>query len=152
MSDEPATNVNADEPNQFDQEIGVDWLLAWIVSLAETGIEIGVTLSVGGQLVSGTVIGGRQYFDGISNSIKDSSASEGDASLPIRESLAESFKTWRVVYPTPGDVSLNGGHKPSFIHLKNVTIFMGTSPLPSNFWRGQLANIDGFSFGSLLAS
>ena len=47
----------------LDQQDGVDWLLAWIIGFAEQGLEMGVTLNVGGVLITGNLIGGRKYFE-----------------------------------------------------------------------------------------
>lgn len=39
----------------LDQPDGVDWLLAYIITLAEKEIELSLTVSVGGQLIAGRV-------------------------------------------------------------------------------------------------
>src|SRR5690242_11263003 len=47
-------------------EAPMDWFLAELVRRAnEGGLSIGVTLCVGGTLVSGSLIGGRAYFESI---------------------------------------------------------------------------------------
>jgi hypothetical protein len=60
---EPTDDTDPSTPSLFEQPDGVDWFLANQVHLANRfGVEQGITLNVGGVLISGTLINGRNYF------------------------------------------------------------------------------------------
>jgi hypothetical protein len=152
MSDE---STQSDARNQarsvLNQEEGVDWLLAYIIGMAEMSVEIGVTLTIGGQVISGTVISGRRYFKELAEGFATSTVSKGMEGL--RESLKSGFSQFADLYPKPEDADLSP--KPKFIHLTNTKFVLGnklTGGGPQALWRGKLAAVDGFTVGSLKES
>src|SRR5882757_9959293 len=136
----------------FDQQEGVDWLLAWIVSLAERGIEIGITLSVGGQLVSGTLIGGRKYFEGLAAAMRSSTfAGMGEGADDLKKSLSEGFSGWKDIYPESDDIPSDHVPQPAFIHLAGARMVLSDKPVNSTgfLWRAKLSSVDGFTIGTM---
>jgi hypothetical protein len=136
------------EIKQSFEGISLDWYLQHLVKLAnDTGLEFGITLSVGGSVVSGTLISGRKYFDKF--------ASEFSASWPgqDKEEIKSSISKIGAIYDKPDneeDRLVNP--PPQFIHLANARIFHGREMLPSSvgvLWRGKLNAVSGFSLGSL---
>lgn len=125
-----------------------DWLLQEFISMVNTGdMTIGITLNVGGLLVSGELIGGKSYFGGIGKDLM--------LSLGGPDKIRKSFEDWgRKIYS--GGTNKKSGRdfkKPYFIHLKNARFYYpGQQPVPKNqglWWRSRLEAIDGFSLGSL---
>jgi len=123
-----------------------DWLLQSLLNIVNSGgLSFGITLNVGGFLVSGHLVGGKEYFEGFgaefASGISDISASES-----IRASLAEHGK----IYDTQQD---DDAPPPSYIHIKEAKFFTTSgSPVPGNrgvWWRGRLSQVDGFSLGIL---
>lgn len=137
-----------------------DWLLNGLIGLVH-GIEqegvqmaVPVTLHVGGFLVSGYVISGREYFEEFSQIIQ--------AGLPDafgdenKESIAESFRRLSDQYQlegvAPEEAVAQGRYR--FVHLRNA-MFLHPSgdPIPSNvgmLWRTKLETVDGFTLGMLI--
>ena len=137
-----------------------DWLLSRFVSMANTqGVSIGVTLVVGGNLVTGLIIGGREYFTEMGAALARATGSDPDAGAKDFGRLVEDL------YPTAADEgdearSKEEGQDPRtgvrFIHLRNARVLHGTTIIPGNFqghlWRGRLAAVDGFMLGEPEAS
>ena len=125
----------------------VDWFLQTLVTIVNhADIEIGITLSVGGFLVSGLLIGGAQYFDGFGQEFA-SAFPDPDVAADMHGLFAKNAEIYRNESPE----SPQG--PPSYIHLKNAKIFHHSGPaVPQNrtvYWRGLLTHVDGFSLGNL---
>ena len=141
-------SIEREEPTSKAPEPPHDWFLEILVKLAHEGISFGVTLQVGGLLVSGTLASGGDYFDGV--------AAETSASLSpdAAGSLKELFANCR-------DVAT---HQPSertpptyrFVHLRDAKFYnTNGSPIPANrgvWWRGRLCEVGGFVVGTLAES
>jgi hypothetical protein len=152
-SSENAAEETQDVPRTiFDQREGVDWLLAWMISLAEQGLECGVTISVRGQVVSGTIIGGRKYFEALGNSLKTASyGGPYPTSGDLKNSLIGGFSAWKDIYPEKKDIPSDYVPQPSFIHLEDARLLQGGKPVNSHgtLWRSQLSSVDGFMLGTI---
>lgn len=140
---------NDERPNFLDQGEGRDWMLAWIIGHAEVfGVEFGVTLSVGGSLIAGTVIGGRKYLEQLADDVRKATGTTQD----FAEQLGNNFSQWSGLYPEP-----NGGTsilelKPAYIHLKDARVIQSNgNHLPRNgmLWRGKVKSVDGFTLGHM---
>ena len=137
------------EPAQLPDD--VDWLL---VSLIETYaadmVHIGVTLTVGGSVVSGTLISGRTYFAEVHDFLKSKSAEEGDL---FAEIAADFGSMGPDIYDKPKDAPEDWQPTPpTYIHLKEARFHApGGSAIPQKtgfLWRGKLASVDAFCVGS----
>ena len=136
-----------------------DWLLEGLVSMVQgverQGVELAVpaTLNVGGYLVSGYVISGKEYFEEfaelIARGLPDTFDEEG------KQSITKSFNNLRSIYETTEDsvedVIAQGGY--NFVHLRDA-MFLHPSgdriPTESGMlWRTKLEAVDGFTLGIL---
>ncbi|MCM2435360.1 gas vesicle accessory protein GvpU [Agrobacterium rosae] len=139
-------------PNFLDQPEGHDWMLAWFIAQAEAyGVEIGVTLAVGGSLVSGVIINGRSYIEQLAQGFRNANS----ASETLSEALANSVSEWAAVYPATSAETDIFALKPNYIHLRNARIYQtNDNPIPNNgmLWRGKLSSVDGFSAGEMQRS
>jgi hypothetical protein len=140
MSEETGAEVTAAVQ---DRE---DWFLRILVKMVETGIEFGLTLQMGGLLVSGIVTTRRTYFAGFIDAFA-SGPEDPEVGQGLREGLA----------PLLEDVSrkpVDGedAPEPIYIHMRQAQFF-GTAgtPVPSQgvWWRGRISEIDGFILGTL---
>ena len=109
-------------------------------------IEIGITLHVGGSLVSGTLINGKKYFDGIAELMTGA-----NTNLPKVAASWKSIAEFGQIYDAPAE---DGRLKNTqYIHLKNARTFGNAGTIiPARLgvlWRGRLSNVAGFSFGIL---
>lgn len=122
-----------------------DWFLQYLITIVNRGdITFGITLNVGGFLVSGTLIGGSKYFEGFGEEFVAPFANTESA-----EEIKKAFVQHGDIYKDePGLSSL-----PAYIHLKDARFFNSrNAPLPGNtgvWWRGRVAEVDGFMLGYL---
>jgi hypothetical protein len=111
-----------------------------------------VTLMVGGLLVSGTLVGIRQYMEGIASQFRNApGATEG-----IGPALADVFDdaaAGRFDHEGPADgdddpEAEQDGHR-CFIHLKDALVLdpRGQSA-GAAWWRGRLTAVDAFMYGT----
>jgi len=143
------TNNRKNDIKAREQMIdSTDWLLQEFIWMVNTyDMAIGITLNVGGLLVSGELIGGKSYFGEIG---KDFTTSLGGS-----DKIRKSFENWgRKIYSGgTNKKSRRDFEKPYFVHLKNAKFYYpGEQPVPKNrglWWRSRLEAIDGFSLGSL---
>jgi hypothetical protein len=130
---------------------GVDWFLQTIVDYTRNGIEAGITLTLQGQLVSGTIISAARYHDLFADQF--ASAFPEDQ----RASMAETMRGYKRMYGAaaePGDATEEEQADvplPNYIHLRDATIWTGSGrfPSPPGLWRGKAAAVAGFSLGTL---
>ena len=126
-----------------------DWFLQTLVSMVNTApVDFGITLQVGGFLVSGNLISGAKYFEAFgsefSTGLKDPEVAE-----TYRKMFAEGAKIYEPdVNKTEEDLPLS-----TFIHLKDTRFFNGSgAPIPGNrgvWWRGRISEVSGFVLGTL---
>jgi hypothetical protein len=135
-------------PIEVEQEIhgqSVDWYLQKIVSLANdvgVGLEMGITLVLGGSVISGILISGKKYFDTFAS---DLSAAWPGAN---KEEIRKSFASLGAIYDQgDGQEELP---PPQYIHLSNARIYSPSGSLPTKggvLWRGKINAVSGFSLG-----
>lgn len=109
-------------------------------------IEFPITLFVGGLIVSGQLTSGHKYFEGLGEQLTQFFGGPSD-------DTAEVVK----LFTAPGDIYTQTEDTteippPQYIHLREGKIFTpGQQPIPVEgvWWRGRLASVDGFHFGSL---
>jgi hypothetical protein len=116
-------------PNQSksDRPAPTDWFLERLIQVVATsGVTIGITLNVGGTIVTGDMIKSTQYFDELTRQLK-----AGPLMRNTESDTDDHIET-------------------EFIHLKNAHIMDAAGdafPRRGTLWRGRLATVDGFMFG-----
>lgn len=125
-----------------------DWFLQQLVRFSnEWGVQMGITLQVGGVLVSGTVINGKQYFEDFSASFAAGFKSDSELAAPFK-TLIDSYKKIYTSKPPNEDLP-----PPNYIHLRNARFFgPGQQAIPNppgTLWRGRISEVGGFFLGSL---
>ncbi len=124
-----------------------DWFLQQLVRLAQVGdLDIGITLQVGGLLVSGFIVSGKKYFEGFAESFARPIAGQHE----ITQSFTDALSQHGAIYDKRvGDEVL----LPSYIHLKNARFYNSThTAIPANkgvWWRGRLSEVGGFTLGAI---
>lgn len=118
-----------------------DYLIQMFVHLANEGIQTDITLMLGGSVITGTVIGGKQYLDELA---KLYSGAGGNADDGTKKSISEGLVDMKSLY----DNLDSNSPPPSFIHLKNIQVFNGTNNgilnSETSLWRGKLSSVDAF--------
>jgi hypothetical protein len=140
----------------------IDWFLQDLVNMANKwGLEIGITLNIGGSLISGIIISGDKYFKEFALLFRSG------FSNPKFENVGEKLEAYifeySKIYAFQEETEKNEKGKkesednkqkgPSFIHLSNARIYSHSGePIPKNnsvLWRGKISSVDGFSLGKL---
>lgn len=134
----------------------VDYVLQDMVDLAnkiET-FSMGLTLHVGGGIVTGRLIGGRRYFEEMAATFLGKDGS--------RNVLYDWMMSYQKLYPLPGNGPEDSGdpeagrHPPLYIHLSDAHfVTPGSAPIPNNhgvLWRGTINSVSGWSLGVLAAT
>lgn len=107
--------------------------------------EHAITLTVGGNLVSGILISANVFMELWAEEFSSGFDKESGAATSIREL----FLSWKV---DPAELN-EDPLPPQFIHLKNAEIYT-TSGKPilvgGSLWRGKLCGVDGFNLGRLV--
>lgn len=129
------------------KEVDCDWVLQTLIQAANLGIEIGVTLTTGAGMLTGTIIGGAKYMD-----MQKASLAPHWGSDELRQSFDNIFDDWRKRYaPTEEDAA--DPTATIYIHLSNARVLIGDQFVPSSsngmLWRGKLDSIIGFSIGTM---
>ena len=132
-------------PNDFVKEDS-DWFLRYFVDIAnksdEEGDGIPITCSIGGNLICGELIGGKEYFKLIGE------MTTGNKNDEISKTLRERMKNFgEFAY----DLEKVKFEDIIYFHLKNASFYGAGKPIPQNgtFWRGKIKSVDGFFVGTL---
>jgi hypothetical protein len=137
----PVTPQRVEEPDWFLQ-----MLVGWVNKFP---FDFGITLHVAGFLVSGSLVGGAEYFRGFAEEF--SGAMPGDRE--IAESFRKSITDLGEAYKTDDKEPEEERPLPMFIHLKNARFFTTSgNPIPGNrgiWWRGRVSEVSGFTLGTL---
>ncbi|MBR7961437.1 gas vesicle protein [Burkholderia vietnamiensis] len=137
------------EPQHVVTTAENDWFLQSLVSIVDSSdYSFGITLFVGGVLISGQLVGGKKYFEGFGAAF-GGALSDPEAAAQTRENFAKFGSMY---------VSEDGSYKqdmesPHYIHLQDARCFHPSgTPIPSNggvWWRGRIREVAGFTLGSL---
>ena len=120
----------------------VDWLLQWFVRVAsQANLEVGITLSVRGHLVSGLLISPQTYFHLLAEQFAKPFADAGSSDAESIRALVRGF-----------DESTGKEEDPAaqYIHVRDARVYTGhQGPVSPDgmLWRGKVAAVDGFSLG-----
>lgn len=123
-----------------------DWFLQFLVNMVnKRDIELEITLTVGGLLVSGTMIGARKFFDDLGEYFASSYGSN-ESSSDILNTFQEIGKQCSCIAPSEKTET------PSYIHLKNAIFFNNpgaslSEKSPRPLWRARISEVQGFSPG-----
>lgn len=123
----------------------VDWLLQWLSAfINDVNIRIGVTLTVGGNMITGTLIPHEAYFERLAK----------DLSAPFADNDPEGQKALHarmIGFGKPPAPETQ--HLPNqYIHLDNARVHTGGNqilPSKGTLWRGKVSSVDGFILGEL---
>lgn len=127
-------------------------VLMFLDLVEKDGVEVQVTLSMNGAIISGALIGPSAYYEGITEKAKMLS------DKTLANILSKKFGDLKEAYAKQKGEEEGEEDKETkensytFIHLKNAK-YLSVSSQPTTgsgtWWRGKISSIDGFSFNSL---
>ena len=125
-----------------------DWFLQNLVNLVNArDIKLGITLNVGGFLVSGLLVSGQKYFGGFG---EDLGSNFNDPET--RAGIEQAYAQLGDIYSASRSASQTTA-PPNYLHLMQARFFnTGGHPIPGNngvWWRGRISEVSGFFLGML---
>jgi hypothetical protein len=126
---------------------GVDPLLQWLVihTNATSSNKHAVTLTVGGNLVSGILISADAFLDKWAEDFSANFTSDNGTD----ESMKKLVLSWKFGL----NVDSNDLPPAQLIHLEDAEVYSssGRPILPGgSLWRGKISSVDGFNLGRLV--
>jgi len=132
---------------QFDGRITLLKILASFVNPSDV-VQITVTLSVNGVIVTGTMIGTKPYYEGITEKLKETiRSSSEEINIAVRRDMEKIFEDLK---QSPSLEELEKGYDYELIYLKNAQFHTGGDFFPheGSYWVGKIESVDGFILGS----
>lgn len=122
-----------------------DWFLQFLTRhVNESNLEFGVTLQVGGMLVTGQLVPGAAYFDGFA---------EQFSTIFTDPKVAEEYRT---ALAGAGDLyrkpAADDAPPAQYVHLRDARFFNTKGdPIVERgvWWRGRISQVIGFTLGTL---
>ncbi len=106
-----------------------------------------VLINIGGAIVSGELIGEKQCFFLTSTQFAEN-ASFANESVNADDEIRQTFREAILSHSLSQMPSVDDIDAHYFIHLKNVTIHLGTEKFQAPIWRGHLSAVVGHIFGT----
>lgn len=127
-----------------------DWMIQWFAEFVTStdgsdSLELPLTLTVGGNLISGTLISEAAYFDQLA----------ADFSGAMPESAKDAAKEMIKSLQPPPLADGEAATPRQFLHMKDAQVFTSASKPILNqgvLWRGKISSVEGFSLGNITPS
>lgn len=133
------------EPEQMTTDDAI--ILMFLTLVEEDGMEVPITLSVNGTVISGMLVGATAYYEGVT---KSSEELEDSTMSKIISKKLNDLKEAYTKQKQEDKEKEESENSPTFIHLKNATYLgaqgQSASPSSGSWWRGRISSVDGFSF------
>ena len=124
----------------------IDTVLRRLIVLSYTGLETGVTLTIGTAIISGLIISPDKFFEPAAQDAREAGATLV-ADYLFQPGVEQSKKT-AAQWETAAEG--NTPPLPVTIHLRDAVMHSpGGQPFYLGLWRGKLRNIDGFVMGTI---
>jgi hypothetical protein len=125
-----------------------DWFLALLVDhVNEHGGSIPLTVTVGGSVVSGTLIGVGEYYKRTADDLADVFPSRADSiTAALQDAGKQSVDSVRKhkEQVRAGEAELETPH---FLHLREVRYLSAGPRTQATLWRARIDDVAGFSLG-----
>ncbi|TCK65785.1 hypothetical protein [Curtobacterium sp. PhB136] len=145
---ESANHDPANDPDRYtnDDVQSKNDLLAVVLESAfeyrdEMAGAFALTLTVGGQTVSGTAISRNEWIDAVASQHArpgDPDQTGKEDVMPTQRAMVEEIRRNAMDLPT---------RKRQLLHMRDVRIGIGDRWTELPYWRGALADVTGWSFG-----
>ncbi|SFM39809.1 gas vesicle accessory protein GvpU [Salibacterium qingdaonense] len=118
-----------------------DYVLRYLVRLADNGAEMDITLNVGGATITGVLIGNVKYLEELERTLHRGNSDLESKMTTFFEKMSDKFQR-----ETDQDEYESG-----YIHLRKAKLVdsQGKVPIHGSLWRGKISDVNGFSFESV---
>lgn len=152
MSDKSEQELSLDDyfrdiklvKNEWDGR-QVDWLLQWLGAfINDSKVTVGVTLTIGGNQITGTLISHQMYFERLAD---DFSTPFGAQSPELQQVLHARI----LAFHSP-ESAAEEQMPLQYIHLDNARVHAGGNQILPNkgtLWRGKISAVEGFILGEI---
>lgn len=131
-----------------------DWVLVEWAALANRGQlgDVQMTFQSGGLVLCGTLIGGREYFEGVGR-LATEGMHEADRARDVTDAFASLYAAHASNYTLAESHPTAEIEGPQFLHFKDVQVLLANMPyarpcpLEVPFWRTKIEAVDGFLLG-----
>lgn len=125
----------------------LDGILLGLRDSAQSGsiTGVGITLTIGGSVISGTLVGRNTWLDSMHNDLSTNHPTIGKVTEVLRDTFRHDLSGDEAELSKLMDDDL-------FIHLVDAKYVTGMNALPSEgslFWRGRIDRVEGWSLGAL---
>jgi len=130
------------------KDLNGDWSLVDLMGFANLGVSIGVTLTVGGLVVSGQLMSAKAY-------LQETASMMASANMHGDNEILETFETAWKSFADMEEASIGDddalGMNAEFIHLSNARLGgpSGWFPNPGTLWRGRVDRVDSWILGTI---
>jgi hypothetical protein len=150
-TDRPADGTPTYLGQRYDKP---DFILQGIINgLNDRGTgSLTITVQSHGMLVSGHLIGGREYFHLLGEQFAMANGTDPSTVDEIREQ----YKSFAAIYEQDRSLIPESSREPSYIHLRDAKFFTSFGRAITNkigvLWRGRLIEVSGFFVGEITFS
>lgn len=153
-SEDQANEAGSKEPPQTDP------FLQQLVYMANSSfLNYGITLNVKGTIITGRLVSVVDYFEHFGDQAQEFTRfnlASGEDDTNVRKALGDVFRKWGEKAKEAMEAEGDKPSRPEFIHLQDAKVVVPGQPMmlanESVWWRGRIAEVDGFIFGSLSES
>jgi len=130
-----------------------DWILRFMLELLNRsdGNQIPITLTVGGTLITGMMIGVKDYYCLLGSQMRNMMAGTvGETLETFYRSIGDKSQQQAKEEPQDEAQLFREKSGPNFVHLKNAQIATPQGLVPTDstmLWRGRVSQVQGFSLG-----
>lgn len=120
-----------------------DLILTILGEVAESsGLELGITLSVGGTTITGVLVSEETYIEGI----RDALGASGEAGKALGDGLAKGFAEFRERRESDDSEPI------VYLHLKRARLVTQGDRSTDVWWRVRAVEVDAWTFGEMTVS
>ncbi|RSL32133.1 hypothetical protein D7Z54_17045 [Salibacterium salarium] len=121
-----------------------DYVLRYLVRLADNGAEMNIMLNVGGATMKGVLIGNVTYLEELEHTLHRGNSDLEGKMTTFFDKMKDKFQK-----ETDQDEYESG-----YIHLRDAKLVdsQGKIPIGGSLWRGKISDVNGFSFDSIQES
>lgn len=145
--------IDTPEPKEISEPS--DWVLGFMVEVLNKtdGSNLAITLTVSGTLITGLMIGVREYFHLLAIHWEEAMGTEPAATVAkFYREVGDRAQAQARANDEKEEAAWDIRQRPHYIHLKEAQVATAQGFIPSApgmLWRGKLSRVEGYSWGRM---